>query len=104
MRIPKYICCRLNANKHTNLILSLRNLFGKIVKKTFCSCKIVNNLYAGCPEKTVGRSEGGSRWLEMKNITNIETADAAVVNHLSAEYITKKRRENSFCLVTIENH
>ena len=42
---------------------------------------------------TVAKSEGGSRWLEMKNITNIETADAAVVNHLSAEYITRKRRE-----------
>ena len=60
---------------------------------SFCSCKIVNNLYAGCPKKTVVKSEGGSRWLEMTNATNTKTVDAAVIHHLSPEYITRRRRE-----------
>ena len=53
----------------------------------------IKYLYAGIHKKTVGRSEAGSRWLEIPNVSNINTGDAAAVNHLSAGYIPWKRRE-----------
>jgi hypothetical protein len=47
--------------------------------------------------KYLGRSGEGSRWLEMfpqhvQTASNINTADAAVITHLSAEYMPRRRR------------
>ena len=58
----------------------------------------IKYLYAGIHKKTVAKSEAGSRWLEMfqqhvMNASNINTEDAAAINHLSAGYIPRKKRE-----------
>ena len=43
-------------------------------------------------KKTVSKSEGGSKWIGIFQ-QHMDNADTAVVNHISAEYITRKMVE-----------